>query len=236
LQFRLDRVISLGATFATVLFLTGPAFGAAPVESGTREIGSVRTPDRQIQVPVRTWQGIRNANIVMQQKDYSCGAATLATIVRYFWGDDVTENDFLDAITKRLTKAEMDDRVKNGLSMTDMRRAAVDKGYLAVMGRRTITQLMEATVPVIVRIKHEEHEHFVVLRGFSQGWVYIADPIRGNLRIPVSQFKKEWTDEIVLVVAKRGITPPKTHALTVVPPRIDNPELQSIRRVIAGGR
>src|SRR5687767_6827233 len=36
-----------------------------------------RTPDQQVQVPVRSFLAIRNANIVMQQKDYSCGAATL---------------------------------------------------------------------------------------------------------------------------------------------------------------
>src|SRR5262245_51225052 len=64
-------------------------------ESENHELGAVRTPDRQMQVPVRNWQALRNANVVMQQKDYSCGAATLATIVRYFWGDNVSEDDFL---------------------------------------------------------------------------------------------------------------------------------------------
>jgi predicted double-glycine peptidase len=195
-----------------------------------------RTPDRQVQVPVRSFLAIRNANIVMQQEDYSCGAATLATVIRYFWGDDVTEDKFLEATKKLLTATEMQDRVKNGLTMTDLRRTAVATGYPAVMGRRTLEQLKAVKVPVILRIKHDGHEHFVVWKGILGEWVYLADPIRGNVRTPLKQFQKEWTDDVILVVVKRGADPPKEHALVVVPPTREDPELQPVRRLLTGGR
>jgi predicted double-glycine peptidase len=116
--------------------------------------------------------------------------------------------------------------------MTDLRRTAVDKGYPAVMGKRTFEQLKEVKVPVILRIKHDGHEHFVVWKGLRGEWVYLADPIRGNVRTPLRQFKKEWTDEVILVVVKRGAKPPAKHALTVVPPVLEDPELQPVRRYL----
>ena len=119
----------------------------------------------------------------MQQRDFSCGAACLATICRYYWGDNVTEEMVLEQLDKMLTAEETEDRIKNGLAMSDLRRAAVKLGYQSVVGKTTFAKLGEMKVPAIVGIQPSGHKHFVVLKGTFGDWVYLADPIRGNIRM-----------------------------------------------------
>jgi uncharacterized protein len=164
----------------------------------------VRNSAHQFEIFPRTYIEIRNQNIVMQRRDYSCGAACLATLARYYWGDDVTEDMVLVALDQILTPEEIQDRIKNGLAMTDLRKAAVKLGYSAVVGKLTFSKLQEAKVPVLVGISPEGHDHFVVYRGFDGNWVYVADPIRGNIRIPVWQFLHEWQENAVLAIHKPG--------------------------------
>lgn len=164
----------------------------------------VRDAKHQMEVRVRSYIELRQQNIVMQRRDYSCGAATLATIARYYWGDNVTEDEFLAALDDLLSEDEIADRIENGLAMSDLRRAAVKLGYQAVVGKLTFAKLQEAKVPVIVGIEPEGHKHFVVYRGVDGDWVYVADPIRGNIRMPIWDFRKQWQQNAVLAIHKPG--------------------------------
>jgi predicted double-glycine peptidase len=193
----------------------------------------IRDPGRHIQKRVQSWQSLKYKNIVAQQTDYSCGAAALATLVRYYWGDQVTEADFLEAILASLTPEQLKDRIENGLSMTDLRKAAVKKGYVASMGRRSLAEITELRVPVIVRIVKNEYKHFVVLRGLANNRIYLADPMRGNLRISFCEFSQQWPDRTILVVAKPGASLPEYAPLLVRQPAWVQPELQAARRALA---
>ncbi len=153
---------------------------------------------------VRSWQEIRRQNIVMQRRDYSCGAAALATVIRYYWGDDVGEELFLKELDKMLTPEEARDRVKNGLALTDLRRVAVKTGYRATMGKLTFEKLTKSRVPVVLGITVDGHDHFAVYRGTDGQRVYLADPIRGNIRVPTETFLRQWQKNAVLVIAKPG--------------------------------
>lgn len=164
----------------------------------------VRNPEHQFQLRPKDWMELKRQNIVMQKRDFSCGAASVATVCRYYWGDNVTEDEFLKALGHILTPREIVDRIKNGLAMTDLRRAAVDVGYQSVVGKTTFEKLKESKVPVVVGISPGGHDHFVVFRGTYDGWVYVADPIRGNVRMPVADFKKQWQENAILVIHKPG--------------------------------
>jgi hypothetical protein len=104
------------------------------------ETPPVRDPERRFQLRVRNYVALKQRNIVMQQQDYSCGAACLATVAKYYWGDDADERLFLEALDEILTEEEIADRIENGLSMADLRRVAVAVGYQAVVGNLTVTQ------------------------------------------------------------------------------------------------
>jgi predicted double-glycine peptidase len=164
----------------------------------------VRDPDHTFQIWVQNYVDIQEQNIVMQRRDYSCGAACLATVAKYYWGDDVTEDQVLLALDDILTDQEIVDRIKNGLAMSDLRQAAVKLGYQATVGKLTFAKLTESKVPVIVGIEPEGHKHFVVFRGRYDDWVYLADPIRGNIRITTRAFTKQWQKNALLAIAKPG--------------------------------
>ncbi|MEW4452148.1 cysteine peptidase family C39 domain-containing protein [Bremerella sp. JC817] len=164
----------------------------------------VRNREHTIQAYARTWKDIRDQNIVKQKRDYSCGAAALATICRYYWGDPVTETQVLKVVEGNLTREELQERFQNGLAISDLRLAAVKLGYLSTIGRLSMEELQKVKVPLIVAIRLEETNHFVVYRGQANGWVFLADPARGNLRIPQFQFESQWIENAVLVVAQKG--------------------------------
>ena len=164
----------------------------------------VRDSQHQFHRYVCSWQQLKRQNVVMQRRDYSCGAAALATLIRYYWGDQVTEDVFLKELDKLLTPEEVADRIKNGLSITDLKRAAVAKGYLASLGKLPFNKLVESKVPVVVGVTIEGFDHFVVYRGWDGHYVYLADPIQGNVRVHTCDFGKQWQKNAILAVAKKG--------------------------------
>ena len=106
----------------------------------------------------------------------------------------MTEDQILIVITTILTPEEYKDRIKKGLAISDIRRACVEMGYVSTIGTLTLQSLAESKVPLIVGLSHNKYDHFVVYRGMDCDWVYVADPIRGNIRIPIIQFASEWQE------------------------------------------
>ena len=123
----------------------------------------------------------------------------------------------------------IEDRVKNGLSMLDLQQVAADLGYQSAVARITMQQVTKLQAPVVVRIVKHDFKHFVVLRGILEDRVFLADPIRGNIRIPVSEFQDQWNG-MALFLGKEGFGLPKDHPLAIrtVPPV--QPEMQAARR------
>jgi uncharacterized protein len=208
----MDKGFNMTSSICTCILMAFAAAAASCFVNGAAadefRSAPVRDRDRSFQRDVWSWTRMQQRHIIMQQSDFSCGAASLATIAKYYWGDDVDEAYFLEPMLAALDEEAIRDREENGFSMTDLRRAAVAKGYLASMGRRQVQDLYELRAPVIVRvvvqIAGEEHEHFVVLRGIAYDRAFLADPIRGNIRVPLEQFAGQWEDRTVLVLVKRG--------------------------------
>jgi predicted double-glycine peptidase len=136
--------------------------------------------------------------------------------LRFAWGDPVNEDAVLRSVERLLTPAELADRAQLGLTMTDLRKTSVEMGYEAVIGRLEVSELYTTKIPLIVAIRLQTGlDHFVVFRGIVGGQVYLADPFRGNLRMPVDDFTKQWIDNAVVVVARPGETEPPNNQLVV---------------------
>lgn len=149
----------------------------------------------------KSWSAMRKENVVMQRYDYSCGAGVLATLLTYYWNDPTGEEDILVDLMNRLTPAQLEDRTKEGLTITDLKNIAIHRGYRAVIGTLDgVHNLREAKVPVIVVISPKGYNHFVIVRGVIGDYVYISDPIRGNLRLTTHDFACQWVKNAVLVV------------------------------------
>ncbi|MFN4064518.1 MAG: C39 family peptidase [Parazoarcus communis] len=133
-------------------------------------------------VPVQSWKARRDARIVKQDLDYSCGAASLATLLNSFYGQDVTEEALLKAMDKG------DDRA----SFEDMARALPQFGFRAQGFAASWEQLARLKMPVILYVKHRKDDHFTVLRGISGDTVWLADPSLGNRTYSRAQFLAMW--------------------------------------------
>jgi len=201
---------------------------ASPADCEAQLRSPVRDGARVFQRRVWSWKELHEQNIVMQKRDFSCGAAALATILQYYWGDPVTELQVLTKFDDLFTQDEVRDRIQNGLTLTDLRRAAVKLGYEASIGTLRFDQLGESKVPLIVGITVGEFKHFVVYRGHDGYYAYLADPARGNIRVPISEFVAQWQKNAVLVVAKPGAEPKDWSPLSLRPEEIYHGELNRV--------
>lgn len=190
---------------------------AEPAATSRTRSAPVRDRERTFRQEVKSWTSLRKENVVMQQRDFSCGAAALATLIRYHWGQKLTETQLLEEAVNMLTAEEMKDRIKNGLSLTDLRRMSVRVGYQAAIGRQEFDKMAEVKIPLIVGIVVNGFNHFVVYRGTDGQYVYLADPARGNVRTPIPEFKQQWQKNAVLVVIKPGVNPERDSVLNVGP-------------------
>jgi predicted double-glycine peptidase len=182
---------------------------------------------------------LRDQNLVRQQFDFSCGAAALATILRYGFGEEVTEAQVLAELFEQLPDAEQDARREAGFSLLDLQRVAVTRGYNAQGFRLDPDQLAMLGGPVIVFIEPRGYAHFAVLRGVVGDRVYLADPSRGNIRMPLYAFLDDWLQDrgtgiIFAVEPARGLPEGDMPLALGAADRL-RPELMTAREMLAIG-
>ena len=161
----------------------------------------------RVDAPASSMKDLRDQNVVKQRYDFSCGAAALATILRYGFGQSVTELELLEELFGLLSEEEKEDARTEGFSLLHLQRVAQSRGYNAQGFRLPPEQLSLLGGPVLVYIEPQGYRHFAVLRGVRSDRVYLADPSRGNIRMPMYQFLDSWLQEggtgIIFVVEPR---------------------------------
>ncbi len=168
-----------------------------------------------------TLKELRDQYIVKQKLDYSCGAAVLATLMTYYFGDKTSEKEILELLTKQLeglTEEQWAHKKRIGFSLLDLRNVAQQKGYQSAGFTLTIEQLRQLSAPVIVYVRPLDYHHFAVLRGVAGNRVFLADPSRGNLTMSTGRFMKEW-DGTIFVLGKAGEEDLSTYPLALNRPR-----------------
>lgn len=172
----------------------GGAAGADPAET-TFAIGAAAgAAGVRLHVPVTSFKAMRDHRVVKQALDYSCGAAALATLLTYGFGDPTSELNVLTAALEALSQDENALRRKEGLSLLDLKHVAEQRGHRAQGFRIRPDQISRLRGPVIVFIRPRGYPHFAVLRGVRDDRVFLADPSRGNLRQPFHAFRRDWVD------------------------------------------
>lgn len=135
-----------------------------------------------INIPVKSWKTLRDVRLVKQDFDYSCSAASLATLLNEFYAQSVTEEILLKAMDKGDLRA----------SFEDMQKALPKFGFKAQGFAASYEQLMRLKAPVVVYLKHRKDDHFSVLRGIDENTVWLADPSLGNRTYSKAQFLEMW--------------------------------------------
>ena len=72
----------------------------------------LNSPTAHIRIPIQSWKTQRDSRIVKQDLDYSCSAASLATLLNEFYGQSVTEEALLKAMDKGDLRASFEDMQK----------------------------------------------------------------------------------------------------------------------------
>ncbi|MCH7931524.1 MAG: C39 family peptidase [Proteobacteria bacterium] len=192
----------------------------------------------RIQVPLRSWKALRDENLVVQRFDYSCGSAALATLMRYGYGHEVGERDILNAVFETLSGDEAALRKDEGLSLLDLQRVAEARGFRAQGFKLLPENLPKLKGPVIVFISPRGYDHFAVLRGVRGSRVYLADPSRGNLRLPAYRFLDDWLGDdgkgIIFVIEPEGGSD-FDFALKPLGEGLTQPELLTARQMLKVG-
>lgn len=218
---RVWRCLSCGL----ILHLLVMGVGLAEEETINSHSGTVHVTRKR-----HSLKELRDQHVVKQQLDYSCGAAALATLMTYYFGDETSEHEILELLTARLTQDEQALKERQGFSLLDLKHVAQTKGYQAAGFKLTIEQLKYLAAPVIVFVQPRGYKHFTVLRGVDRGRVFLADPARGNLRMSIGRFLHEWNG-IVFVLGKAGEEDITTYPLALPQPAYVQPELLRVGRL-----
>ncbi|WP_228482219.1 C39 family peptidase [Lysobacter sp. H21R4] len=139
----------------------------------------------------------RFRNIVRQQTDYSCGASSLATILRYAYHLDADETTVIQGM---LGIADADLVAQRGFSLLDIKRYVESLGMRGRGYRISEDRLRSLRVPGLVLMDVRGFRHFVVLKQVVGEYVEIADPILGNRSVPIAEFLDSWPSRAVFVV------------------------------------
>lgn len=160
---------------------------------------------------VKSLLELRREQVVLQNLDFSCGAAALSTVLRYGFGEDTSERELISLIFvfgQTPEKGVKKYFKRQGFTLLDLKRAARAKGFPSVGYKgMTFDELVETLeqdrLPVLVPIRPMDYNHFVVVKGVVGNRVYMADPAFGNKTMTISQFTDIWIDGIGFIVKPR---------------------------------
>ena len=224
---RIARRTTAGCVAGMIVFTTTPSLAQIGIGSGVR-----------IAAPSRSIKDLRDLNVIKQRYDFSCGAAALATLLRFAFGEQVTESQILTDLFD-LPEAEKAERRRTGFSLLDLQRVAQARGYNAEGFRLEPSQLHLLRGPVIAFIEPRGYKHFAVLRGVHGNRAYLADPSRGQIRMPDHTFLQSWLQDdgrgiIFVVEPKTGMPSVPGPLILAATPR-PLPEVLSVRELVAIG-
>ena len=213
----------------------GAGAGGCPDSQVVVKAGAVRT-----EYHVRSLRALRDEGVVKQRYDYSCGSASLATLLTYGLNDPVDEDVLLRALLEPLAPDELTALQKKGLSLFDLQQLAQKRGHKAQGFRVHQSQLAKLSRPVIVFIKPHGYEHFAVLKGLRGDRVHLADPSLGNVRMPLYRFLDMWADAsghgVVFAVERTAGDWPERYALRLAEGADTPLEVLSAERLIEIGK
>ena len=177
-----ERRVLRCPVFMSLLLLAVSLGGPVSAADGTRAVKSLLE--------------IRHERVVIQEWDISCGAAALATILNYQYGDPIPERDIAKALIKREEYLANPDlvRARHGFSFLDLKRFVDARGYQGIgYGNLEFQDLIDMA-PMMVPVVLGAYPHFVVFRGALGNRVLLADPGFGNRTMLASKFESAWLE------------------------------------------
>ena len=161
--------------FGMLTILISTSTLAAPVlfETTTKSITDI---------PITTWKEMRDAQVIKQDLDYSCGASSLSTILTHFYQQPVTEEQILTDMNLTSMMASFQD-----LAVVSQKYGFTAKGIAT-----NYDTLKKLKIPAIVYLNHKRSDHFSVIKSINDTHIVLADSSWGNRTLTRSQFEAMW--------------------------------------------
>jgi predicted double-glycine peptidase len=145
----------------------------------------------------------RREHVFLQQWDYTCGAAALATILNYQYGEPIQEAPIVEFVLQ--TGRSYESILAKGLSLLELKRFAGLLGYKGIgYGKLSVEDMEALNVPAIVPVNLYGFHHFVVFRGLRRDTIFIADPSWGNTSLTRSAFEQAWQGNIGFILIPKN--------------------------------
>ncbi len=139
---------------------------------------------------------VKSVPDIRQETDYSCGQATLASVLC----------GFDKCVSEEKLREDMKPNPAKGTAPQEIEQKAKDEGYNTWSGSMTIEdlkQFIEENKPIITPIQalcdpseYEKNDngHYVVVTGYDKDKIYFQDPSEGYKSVSHTEFKKRWHD------------------------------------------
>jgi predicted double-glycine peptidase len=206
--------------FAILITFMGTVYPTKELPKNHMEIytGMAGAEHIALNYQVKPFVDFKDKHIIKQAYDYSCGSASLATLLNGYLGEKLTEQQVIQGMMQYGDAAKIQER--RAFSLLDMKRFVEVLGYKGNGYKAEFDDLKTLDKPAIMPMEFFGYKHFVVFRGIHGDHVFVADPNLGNVSYAVEKFKEIWTPSIVFVVSDEDV---KTNAL-----RLRNEDLRLV--------
>lgn len=182
-----------------ILGLILAAIMASHAQAASVRLGNI-VSGTMVSKDVQSIRERRFENLVEQHTDFSCGAASLATILKYaYQRPSITEESVLAGM---LEVSDPEVVLARGFSLLDLKNYVQTLGYRG-RGYEVAPDTLDAVaIPVIVLLDLEGYKHFVVVKKASGDRVYVGDPALGNRIMERDNFLDSWNGIIFAIVGE----------------------------------
>lgn len=153
-----------------------------------------------VAVPVVSMRESRLAGTLLQQYDFSCGSAAIATLLTHHYRTPVNEQTVFEAMYLLGDQAKIR---REGFSYLDMKRYLAELGFTADGFEQPLDKLNEARIPALALINENGYQHFVVIKGLQADRVLLGDPAQGTRAMRRSDFEALWRNRLLFVIHNR---------------------------------
>ena len=167
-----------------------------------------------------SFREIKFSATVRQQFDFSCGAATLATILTFYFGRPTSEIEVMNILRSRYPDQDWKGLQDRGFSFDDLIWTAGRLGFEGQGAQIPTTGLEGLSGPVIVHLDRGKFQHFTVVRAVKAGNVFLSDPVVGAVSMSMGEFERQYTGR-ALAIWRKGSPLPRDAILGRPSPPID---------------